>query len=112
MAIGDDLQDVRTAPWALPRNEVHVWWTALDQPTASLRSLRQTLAPDEQVRAERFCFARDREHFIACRATLRALLARYLYVEPEHIQFCYGSHGKPMLAAAFHDNEIQFNLSH
>jgi len=112
MAIGEHLQDVPTAPRALHRDEVHVWWAALDRPAATLGLMQQMLAPDEQLRAERFCFARDRERFVVCRATLRALLARYLYVEPEHIQFCYGSHGKPMLAAPFHDNEIQFNVSH
>lgn len=112
MTIGEQLQDMPAASRALHRDEVEVWWSALDRPDASLRVMQQTLAPDEQLRAERFRFARDRDRFVACRATLRSLLARYLYVEPEHIQFCYGSHGKPMLAAPFHDNEIQFNVSH
>ena len=112
MTIGGHVQDVPAASPVLHRDEVEVWWAALDQPAANLQLMQQTLAPDEQLRAERFRFARDRDRFVACRATLRALLARYLYVEPEHIQFCYGSHGKPMLAAPFHNNEIQFNVSH
>jgi 4'-phosphopantetheinyl transferase len=112
MVIGDDLRAMRTTLWVLPCDEVHVWWTALDQPAASRRSLRHTLALDEQLRADRFCFASDRERYITCRATLRGLLARYLHVTPAQVQFCYGSHGKPALAANAHGNELQFNLSH
>jgi 4'-phosphopantetheinyl transferase len=43
---------------------------------------------------------------------LREILAHYLDIEPAHVAFCYGRHGKPALAAAFQDSELRFNVSH
>lgn len=46
----------------LGSDEVHVWRATLDQTTSQMESFRHTLAADEQARAERFYFRRDREH--------------------------------------------------
>lgn len=93
-------------------DEIHVWRSLLDQTPSQIRTLQQNLAADEQARAERFYFARDRGHFIAARGALRAILGRYLSRAPERVSLCYGSHGKPALADAFDGNAIRFNLSH
>ena len=92
-------------PWCLPpktlilgSDEVHVWRATLDQTTSQIESFRHTLAADEQARAERFYFQRDREHFIVARGVLRALLGFYLNKAPECLSFRYSSHGKPALA--------------
>lgn len=45
------------------------------------------------------------------RATLRALIARYLRATPDAIEFVIGPHGKPGLAAAAVP-PLQFNMSH
>jgi 4'-phosphopantetheinyl transferase len=55
---------------------------------------------------------RDRNRFIVCRAILRGILAQYMDIEPAQIEFCYGRHGKPVLAAAFQNRELRFNVSH
>ena len=89
-----------------------MWRSILDQTPSQIRTLQQNLAADEQARAERFYFARDRGHFIVARGVLRAILGRYLSRAPERLSFCYGSHGKPALADAFDGNAIRFNLSH
>lgn len=96
----------------LKSDEVHVWHSNLDLPTLHLDALLQTLAPDERTRAGRFHFLEDRQHFIAARGILRAILSRYLGVEPARLRFCYGEYGKPNLAEEFSGAGLRFNISH
>ena len=97
---------------ALDCDEVHAWRATLDQPPSQVQSLLLNLATDEQTRAERFHFARDRARFIVARGVLRAILGRYLNREPACLPFCYGSHGKPALAGQSDRGAIRFNASH
>ena len=94
----------------LSKDEVHVWRAELDIPTARLQHLLQTLSADEQLRSERFYFEQHRHRFIAGRGILRIILGRYLGIEPQQLQFCYASSGKPALAET--GSSIRFNLSH
>src|SRR5438093_5707707 len=55
------------ADFSLAPNEIHVWAASLDVTPAHLAALVLTLAPDEQARAARFHFARDRNRFRAGR---------------------------------------------
>jgi len=96
----------------LESNEVHVWRTVLNEPAASIDHYLHTLAVDEQRRAERFYFQRDREHFIIAHGVLRALLGRYLNRPPQSVSFCYSEHGKPALAPESGGDTIRFNMSH
>jgi 4'-phosphopantetheinyl transferase len=94
----------------LGSDEVHVWRVSLDLPSAHLDRLRQTLAADERERADRFVFPKDRNHFVAARGALRAILGRYLGEAPGSLRFTYNVHGKPAL-----DREpggLRFNVSH
>jgi 4'-phosphopantetheinyl transferase len=104
----------RLPPKTLPlgEEEVHVWRAALNRNPLSVQNLQQTLAPEEQRRAERFHFQEDREHFIVGRGLLRIILGRYLDMEPKHLRFCYSPYGKPALAEGSGGNALQFNLSH
>jgi len=97
---------------ALPHDEVHLWVAALDQIGRQVRRFTCMLSDDERLRASRFHFEPDRQHFIAGRSLLRLILGAYLGVAPSRLEFCYGEYGKPALAAAFGGNELQFNLSH
>jgi 4'-phosphopantetheinyl transferase len=106
-------------PWRSPPEslvlgcgELHVWRATLDQTPLQIQSFLHSLAADEQARAERFYFERDREHFIATRGVLRAILGGYLNQGPECLTFCYGSHGKPALTGAPDGDTIRFNVSH
>ena len=102
------------APAAFPPlagAEVHVWAAPLELPEARLAVIVAMLSPDEQVRAARFHFERDRGRFIAGRGFLRALLGRYLQTEPAQLQFSYSPRGKPSLAAPA-NNGLHFNLAH
>jgi 4'-phosphopantetheinyl transferase len=79
-----------------------VW---LVRPSATLVAL---LSPDEQVRAAKFYFDEDREHYRYGRAILRTLIGQYEQIEPTAVPFVYGEHGKPGLAGG----DLRFNLSH
>lgn len=95
---------------ALPVRTVHVWRADLEELGASrLRRLEQHLSADEQVRATRFHFARDRERFVAARGLLREILALYLGMPARRLSFGYGANGKPFLAE---HGALRFNVSH
>ncbi|MEH2466546.1 4'-phosphopantetheinyl transferase HetI [Nostoc sp.] len=93
-------------------DEIHVWRIDLDQPEPQLQNLAATLSSDEIARAERFYFQEHRQRFIAGRGILRTILGRYLDIKPSQVQFNYQHRGKPVLADAFADSGLAFNLSH
>lgn len=96
----------------LGSNEVHVWRAILDLKVARMQSLEQTLSADERTRAGRFYFQKDREHFTVARGVLRAILGRYLEMEPGQLRFCYSPYGKPALAGESGRDALRFNVSH
>ena len=103
----------REAPpdFTLPLCSVHVWRAWLDLRDDEVKPLASLLAPEESARAARFAFERDRRRFVAGRAILRSLLARYLNTPARQFTFDYGRRGKPQLA----DPALAswcFNLSH
>lgn len=94
--------------WKLKNNDVHIWCVSLEQSTAKIQQLAQTLSEDERIRGNKFYFERDRNRFIVGRGLLRIILGRYTNLEPHHLKFSYSSRGKPALSC----NSLQFNLSH
>jgi 4'-phosphopantetheinyl transferase len=96
----------------LPEGEIHIWRARLDVAAEVLDRLESTLQPDEKVRAQRFRFSRDRDHFIACRGILRELLGGYQLVSPVAIEFSYAAYGKPAYRSRDSGLPIRFNLSH
>ncbi len=93
----------------LPPVQIHVWKVELDKISAICwQQLAKTLSEDEQIRAEKFYFERDRRRFVAARGVLRSILGSYLGIRPNQVKFSYGSYGKPQLATG----EIYFNVSH
>lgn len=107
------------ARWSFPSagillgsDEVHVWRASLDEPPSQIDGFRHTLAADEQARAERFYFQRDRERFITAHGVLRAILGLYLNRAPGCLSFRYSTHGKPALAWDHAGDALCFNMSH
>jgi 4'-phosphopantetheinyl transferase len=90
-------------------NEIHVWKGCLDIDPEIVRSLQQELSGDEQARASRYYFRKDRERFIVARSMLRQVLGAYLGVRPSELEFIFGTYGKPRLAG---ECNLEFNLSH
>ena len=95
----------------LKTDEIHVWCVSLDQQASRFQMLSQTLSPDERMRAERFHFEKDRNHFVISKGMLRTILGSYLSAEPDKLRFCYGKHGKPKLADISGKGRICFNSS-
>lgn len=92
----------------LEPRRVDVWRVRLDGPMPP--DPEGTLSADERRRAASFLFPRHRRAFVRARASLRAILARYLGEGPEHLGFVLGPHGKPELADP--KSALRFNLSH
>ncbi|MBC7944327.1 MAG: 4'-phosphopantetheinyl transferase superfamily protein [Burkholderiales bacterium] len=92
---------------SLTDDEVHVWRAWLDE----LPQSKDVLSTDELQRAARFHFDKDRRHFIAGRAWLRTLLARYLNTDAARLQFVYAARGKPALVDGS-GGHLRFNLAH
>jgi 4'-phosphopantetheinyl transferase len=95
----------------LKANEVHVW-TARLKSNSLVEQFRSILSKDENVRADRFYFQHDRDHFVLARGFLRIILSHYLDLLPSQVQFSYGPYGKPFLANDSNSQNLQFNLSH
>jgi 4'-phosphopantetheinyl transferase len=97
-------------------SEVHVWRAELDRPSTDIKQFVQILAPEEQQRAERFRFEKDRKKFVVARGLLRTILARYLsrygVTSPDQVVFSYSNKGKPAIANAYPAGELCFNVSH
>jgi 4'-phosphopantetheinyl transferase len=112
MVVADFLWDTRPSEIKLSQGDVHVWSASLELEAPRLHRLQRTLSEDELSRAERFYFRKDREHFIAARGILRAILSLYLDRAPDQLPFCYGDRGKPALAITSGQEKLCFNLSH
>jgi 4'-phosphopantetheinyl transferase len=96
----------------LERDEIHVWRADLNEQSGVLHSFLGVLNPTERARAERFHFQKDRDRFVIARGMLRMILGRYLDVEAERLQICYGPYGKPVLADVHKKDRLHFNVSH
>ena len=93
-------------------SDYELYTTRLDLTPRTVRALAGLLSDDEQQRASRLVFQRDRARFIVARARLRQLLGARLGVSPASVEFSYGARGKPALAARFADCGVRFNVSH
>ena len=81
--------------------EVDIHTRNLDLPSDA-----SILSSDERDRAARFRFDRHRNHYIAARSALRQILAEYLGIAPQSIEFTVNEYGKPQLDGP------HFNVSH
>ena len=99
------------SPLTLPQDEVQLWRVDLEAVAAGEQRWQQILSADEQVRASRFHFPRDRQYFTAGRALLRTIMAGYLGCAPGDLSFVYSEKDKPSLGTPY-DNGIAFNISH
>jgi 4'-phosphopantetheinyl transferase len=96
----------------ITHSQAHVWQASLDRSPYAIEQLAQLLAADEQQRAARFRFDKDRRKFIVARGLLRSILARYLSLPPAQVQFSYRHRGKPELANGYAKGKLEFNVSH
>jgi 4'-phosphopantetheinyl transferase len=88
---------------------VQVWLQGLNASTTEVSATYLLLSRDEQERADRFRIERARKDFVLTRGRLRILLAGYLGMTPQELQFRYGNQGKPVLEG---NSDLCFNISH
>src|SRR5262245_14443456 len=96
----------------LADNDVHVWRTDLDVRADTLHVLQKTLSADEQEKASRFHFEKDRLRYVIAHGVLRYLAAGYSGQKPEDLQFSCNQWGKPAFRKSGPAVPLQFNLSH
>jgi 4'-phosphopantetheinyl transferase len=102
----------RAQATALRERAVHVWQGRLDDyPQAEVPRLEKVLSDDEEQRAARFHFEKNRNEFILSRGWLRVLLGQYLGVPPAELVFTYSAHGKPGIGVPAMA-PLGFNVSH
>jgi 4'-phosphopantetheinyl transferase len=89
--------------------EVHVWWLSLQAEPPDMEQALGLLSAEEQERARRYHFARDRNRFVLARAFLRRLLGDYTGEEAGRVPLRLSVSGKPFLADR---SDLHFNLSH
>jgi 4'-phosphopantetheinyl transferase len=87
---------------------VDVWSVRVDEREHLAEFLGQ-LDDQEQARAARFRFERDRSRFVARRTFLRRVLSGYVGVPPARIRYRTSATGRPELQPPC---EIHFNTSH
>lgn len=92
----------------LQPGEIHIWQASLEA-TDQITRLLPLLSDDEQTRAGRFHFQKDRDRFVIARGVLRVILSQYLDIQPQDLKFQYSEMGKPSLT---HFPELCFNVSH
>jgi 4'-phosphopantetheinyl transferase len=86
--------------------EAHLWRIDLTGPAPD----QALLSGDEKERLKRFHFIKDQNRFLITHGATRQILASYLSVSPQSLEFETGAWGKPSLRAPY--TNLQFNLSH
>jgi 4'-phosphopantetheinyl transferase len=100
-------------PLTLGPGEVHAYFRVTDAlDDRAVAEAIAVLSPEEQTRASRFVFARDRRDYTAAHALLRTSLSRYAAVAPRSWTFGEDSGGKPFVVAEPGAPPLTFNLSH
>jgi 4'-phosphopantetheinyl transferase len=96
----------RTLP---DRHRVDIWRVGLQQQPRYVERAFSLLSPEEIGSIDRVVEPHRTRRLLA-RASLRAVLSRYLGVSPADVDFTYGPHGKPLLAGR-QSSPVEFNLS-
>ena len=96
----------------LKSDEIHIWRVSSKLLPIQTERLEQVLSYDEQKRANRFIFKKDRLRFIVGRGLLRTILGRYLKKEPSQLRFKYSLNGKPELIGENTNEGLNFNVSY
>jgi 4'-phosphopantetheinyl transferase len=88
--------------------QAHVRSAWVDEPLPLGEQL-ELLDDDEQARAARFRFERDRHRFVARRAFLRRVLGDYICIAPRMIRYRISPNGRPELEPS---RGVSFSISH
>jgi 4'-phosphopantetheinyl transferase len=97
----------------LQSNSIQVWPFSLQTSPDVIVHCTQLLSPEEQARAARFKFEKDRQQFLVAHGYLRYILSRYCGVKPADVVLGTIEGGKPvLLTQRMPGGEMTFNLTH
>jgi 4'-phosphopantetheinyl transferase len=96
----------------LSSGEIHVWTASLVDDRRAAAPFLRILSREEQTRAERLSFERDRVRFIQSHGVVRQILADYCNADAASLTFVRNRHGKPSLVSRANDSHFQFSVSH
>ena len=97
----------------LDRNVVHLWGIELDGSPRCLEQCAQWLDKEEQHRAARLVREKDRQRYVLAHGGLRAVLSRYLGIDPDRVELRRNEAGKPFVTRERRgQSAITFNMSH
>jgi len=97
-------------PSALETGAVHVWRIRPARHDTS--TAWAVLSDAERERAGRFIFEEHRKFFVATHAIVRRILATYIGLPADALQFAESEAGKPSLLRGQSETHVEFNLSH
>jgi len=108
---------IATAGWSVPigmeDRTIHVWGFSLDGSLSFVEHCRSWLSEDERGRADRFIRRQDHVRFVLAHSGLRAVLSRYLGIDPNVLELYRSEAGKPSLMKELRGQPaITFNMSH
>ena len=102
-----------SVPIAMEDRTIHVWGFSLKEASSFAEQCRFWLSEDERARASRFIRQQDHTQFVLAHGALRAVLSRYLGVDPDAVAMSRSAEGKPSLTRMRDDqSRITFNISH
>ncbi|UQB30165.1 4'-phosphopantetheinyl transferase superfamily protein [Pseudomonas tremae] len=97
------------------KESTKVWVSRLSQcqSPSLLRTYKNLLSAEENVRLNTLVFERDKRSYLISRALIRTLLSHHTGIEPSELKFGTGKYGKPYLThPKLSSGSIHFNLSH
>ncbi len=98
-------------PLQLTEHEVHIWRAQLNISPEARSRFQRILSPEENAKAQRFYFERDRQYWMVAHSILRMLLSLYTQQAPQEITFQVNAYGKPSLPTIDHQPLLQFRDS-
>lgn len=102
-----------SAPIAMEDQTVHVWGFSLEGSRSFVGQCRSWLSEDERRQADRFICQEDQRRYVLAHGGLRAVLGRYIGLDPSAVMFQLGPTGKPALLTGHAPQfPVRFNLSH
>jgi 4'-phosphopantetheinyl transferase len=105
------MYDTLSNVYEISDQDLHIWLVDVAKEVHNLEYLSSILSTGEIERAKRFIFEKDRKQYIVAHGILRLLLARYLEMEAEGINFSTIKKGKPVLDLS-DPSDYRFNMSH
>lgn len=97
----------------MSEHKVFVWWMETQHVESYLwPNLKALLSHEEQGRADRFHFERDRDTYISAHALGRSLLSSVADHDPRSWRFTIQDHGKPEVVSPSGGPRWRLNLSH